>query len=88
MTEKTTKIVNSVGLHARPASMLVKEAATFKCTVELVKAGKAFNAKSILSIMGAGIKANDEIIVRANGEGEAEAAEAVVKLIESGFGEH
>ncbi|MFA6075959.1 MAG: HPr family phosphocarrier protein [Negativicutes bacterium] len=88
MTEQATQIKNSVGLHARPASMVVKEAGTFKCTVELVKAGKAVNAKSILSIMGAGIKAGEEIIIRADGEGEAEAVAAIVKLIESGFGEH
>ncbi|MDF2568716.1 MAG: Phosphotransferase system, phosphocarrier protein HPr [Sporomusa sp.] len=87
MLEQTVTIVNKVGLHARPAAVLIKLTSSFPCEVALVKDGKPYNAKSILSVMGAGIKQDDIIHVRVNGEGEAQALEAVVSLINSGFGE-
>lgn len=87
MLEQTVTIINKVGLHARPATVLIKLTSSFPCEVALVKGGKPFNAKSILAIMSAGIKQDDIISVRVNGEGEAQALEAVVSLIKSGFGE-
>jgi phosphocarrier protein len=88
MLEETVVIVNKVGLHARPAALLVKTVNGFSCDVALVKGDKTFNAKSIMILMSAGIKQNDTITVRANGDGEAQALEAVVALIKSGFGEN
>jgi phosphotransferase system HPr (HPr) family protein len=87
MLEQSVTIINKVGLHARPAAVLVKTASEFACEVMLVKDGKTFNAKSILAIMSAGIKQNDTILVRANGDREAQALEVVISLVESGFGE-
>ena len=88
MLEETVVIVNKVGLHARPAALLVKTASGFACDVALVKGDKSFNAKSIMTVMSAGIKQNDTVTVRVNGNGEAQALEAVVALIKSGFGEN
>lgn len=87
MLEQTVTIVNKIGLHARPAAVLIKLTSSFPCQVELVKGGKSFNAKSILAVMSAGIKQDDVINVRVSGEGEAQALEDVVALIKSGFGE-
>lgn len=87
MVEQTVVIVNKVGLHARPAALLVKLAGSFACEVTLIKGEKTFNAKSMMAIMSAGIRQNETITVRASGEGEAQALEAVVALLESGFGE-
>jgi len=87
MLEETVVLVNKVGLHARPAALLVKAASGFSCDVELVKEDKIFNAKSIMTLMSAGLKQNDTIIVRVNGKDEARALETVVALIKSGFGE-
>lgn len=87
MLEQTVTIVNKIGLHARPAAVLVKTASDFPCEVTLVKDDKTFNAKSILAIMSAGIKQQDIVIVRVNGQEEAQALKAVIALIESGFGE-
>ena len=87
MLEQIVTIVNKIGLHARPATVLIKLTSSFPCEVELVKDGKSFNAKSILAVMSAGIKQDDSITVRVNGEGEAQALEAVIALIKSGFGE-
>ena len=87
MLEQSVTIINKVGLHARPAAVLVKTASEYPCEVTLVKDGKTFNAKSILAIMSAGIKQNDIIQVKVNGDGEALALSAIIVLIESGFGE-
>lgn len=87
MLEEKVVIVNKIGLHARPAALLVKIADSFKCDVMLVKNDQEFNAKSIFSVMSAGIKEGDAISVRANGEGEEEALAEVIALIKAGFGE-
>jgi phosphotransferase system HPr (HPr) family protein len=87
MREQTLPIENKIGLHARPAALLVKTAAAFKSDVALVKGDKSVNAKSILAVMSAGVKAGDTIIVRATGEDEEQALEAITALIKSGFNE-
>lgn len=87
MLEQTVTILNKVGLHARPAALLVKAASEFPCEVTLVKDDKSYNAKSILGIMSAAVKQNEIIVVRTNGDSEEQALVAIVELIKSGFGE-
>ncbi|MDR7865886.1 MAG: HPr family phosphocarrier protein [Sporomusaceae bacterium] len=87
MREQTLEITNKIGLHARPAALLVKTAALFKSDIALVKGDKNVSAKSMLAIMSAGIKAGDTITVRASGEDEAEALKAVIALIQADFQE-
>ncbi len=87
MLEQSVTIVNKVGLHARPAAVLVKTASEFPCEVTLVKNDKIYNAKSILAIMSAGIKQNDVVLIRTKGEEEAQALAAIIELVKSGFGE-
>lgn len=87
MLEETVVIVNKTGLHARPAALLVKTAGSFTCDVAVVRKDKVFNAKSILSVMSAGVKEGETITVRTHGEGEAEALAAVLALIKAGFNE-
>ncbi len=53
-TEKIT-LKNETGLHARPASEIVKIASKYQSTISLIANGKTINAKSILNIMAAGI---------------------------------
>lgn len=88
MLEESVIITNKIGLHARPAALLVKTAGSFACNVELVKNEKVYNAKSIISVMSAAIKEGERIIVRTSGEGEAEALAAVTGLIKSGLEEN
>ena len=76
--EKNVSIKNASGLHARPAGMFVKKAAEFKSTVEVIAKGKTVNAKSIMGIMSLGL---------GNGEDQEAAVNALVELIEGGFGE-
>ena len=85
--EKNVSIKNASGLHARPAGMFVKKAAEFKSTVEVNAKGKTVNAKSIMGIMSLGLAQGDELTIVANGEDQEAAVNALVELIEGGFGE-
>lgn len=85
--EKIIKILNETGLHARPASQLVKAATSFLSDVTIEFKGSEFNAKSIMSILSAGLKKGDEIKIIARGTDEKEAVDALVDLINSKFGE-
>ncbi|WP_027339114.1 HPr family phosphocarrier protein [Halonatronum saccharophilum] len=87
MKERVVKINNETGIHARPASMIVQEANKFSADVLIEKDGTEVNAKSIMGIMSLGISNSVEIKVKADGEGAQEAVDAIVKLIEDGFGE-
>ncbi len=85
--ERVVSIKNASGLHARPAGMFVKKASEFKSIVEVKAKNKVVNAKSIMGIMSLGLAQGDELAVTANGEDQEEAVNALVELIESGFGE-
>lgn len=80
MAQFTAKVIDPIGLHARPASELVKVASSFASTdIKIIAKGKEGNAKSIMNIMALGIKQNDEITIQANG---ADADAAVEKIKE------
>jgi len=86
---KKAKVViqNETGLHARPSSMLVDNASKYEADVEIVYNDKAVNAKSIMGVMSLGIGHDAELVIKADGSDEEEAVQAIVELIETGFGE-
>ena len=77
MKEFTYTITDPVGIHARPAGMLAKKAAGFKSTVTVIKGEKKADTRRLMALMGLGIKCGETITVRAEGEDEAAAAEAI-----------
>ena len=83
MKEVKVKVVNPTGLHARPASLLVKEAAKYKSSITLTKNGKDYNVKSIMSVMAMGAAMGEELVLKVNGEDEDVAATTIKNLIES-----
>lgn len=87
MIERTATIVNEDGLHARPASKIVKIATGFQADVEIVKDGMAVNGKSIMGVLMLQAECGSEILLRVNGPDEVAAVEALVALIAQGFGE-
>lgn len=87
MKTATVTIKNKVGLHARPAAMLVNTAKQQPCPVYLCKGESFTPLNSIIGLLRLGVKQNDVVILRAVGEGEEEAIAALVALIESKFGE-
>ncbi len=87
MTTQTVTIINPLGLHARPANTFVKEANRYRSTIKLVYQEKEYNAKSIVSVLKACIKANTEVCIKADGEDETEAVEGLVASVRAGLGE-
>lgn len=85
--EKTVKVVNETGLHARPAGLLVKLASKFASEIELEYEGKRVNAKSIMGLLTLGIGQGDEIKIIAQGADEAEAVETLVAFVNNKFAE-
>lgn len=87
MLKKTTKIVNKLGLHARPSAMLVTTANEYESEVFFTKEGLRVNGKSIMGVMMLAAEQGAEIIVEVDGDDEEAAMEGILKVIASGFNE-
>ena len=87
MIERTVKVVNSLGLHARPAAQLVRLASTFQSQIELVKDDMVVNAKSIMGVMMLAAECGSTVQLRASGDDAEQALAALEKLVTDGFGE-
>ena len=80
MKDFTYVIKDGVGIHARPAGLLVKKAQEFKSEILLECKGKTADAKKIFSVMGLAAKCGDDVIVKVSGEDEAQAAEEMERV--------
>jgi phosphocarrier protein len=87
MPEATVALRNATGLHARPAKVFAKAAASSPGEVFVSKDGREVNAKSVLSVLTLDCHQGDEIVIRTSGEGADEALVELVRLVESGLGE-
>ena len=81
MVEKEAVIVPEAGLHARPAAPFVKEAKSYTSDIVVIKDGAEANAKSSLRLMTLGAKHGDRVLIRAEGEDEEAAVDALVALL-------
>ena len=81
MKEFKYVIKDEQGIHARPAGMFVKEAA-FSSKVTISKDGKEVDAKRILGVMGLGVKKDQEIVLRADGDDEDAAIEKLSAFLQ------
>lgn len=89
MYSKKTVIKNRTGLHARPASDFIGLASKYKSKIVIRKVDdeEEANAKSIVMLLSLGLGQGEEVEIYAKGEDEVEAVDALVALIDSGFGE-
>ena len=81
-------IISEVGLHARPATLLVKSANGYRASIQIRKAGQpeaAANAKSILEVLALGINKGDRIELVCDGEDELQAAAMLKQMIDTDF---
>lgn len=85
--EATTTIINRSGIHARPASVFVQKASSFRSKIQLRAKGKTVDAKSILMIMSMGLVRGTEVTIVADGSDARQAVNELRDLIDSGFGE-
>jgi phosphotransferase system HPr (HPr) family protein len=81
------KLLNKVGLHARPASQFVQTAARFASSVTVEYNAKKANAKSILQVLSLGAGGGAEISILAEGADAEAAVAALQQLIADKFGE-
>lgn len=82
MINKTVVIKNKLGIHARPAGQLVREASRFKSMVYIGRNGNEVNGKSIMGVLMLAAACGTLLELRIDGEDELSAMEALVELIE------
>jgi len=87
MIKRTTRVTNKLGLHARPAALLVTTATKFESQFFISKDSIRVNGKSIMGVMMLAAEIGTELILEVDGPDEIEAMEEIVKIIESGFEE-
>lgn len=85
--ERTARIVNRDGLHARPAAEFVKLANTFTSEIWVRKAELEVNGKSIMGVMMLAAEYGSEVVIRASGEDADAALDELAALVADGFGE-
>jgi len=87
MPERTVRIVNKQGLHARPAAEIVKTAARFKSDITIVRDELEVNGKSIMGVMMLAAEFGSTILLRAEGADADAALDALAALAAAKFGE-
>ncbi|MBO5981805.1 MAG: HPr family phosphocarrier protein [Clostridia bacterium] len=85
MLSKEITLVNSVGLHARPATFFIQKANSYRCSVWIENNSRRANAKSLLGVLSLGVRQGDSVTLIADGIDENEAIEGLCSLILSGF---
>ena len=83
VVEREVIVVPEAGLHARPAKEIVKKARGCSSNITLAKGSREANAQSLMKLMALGAKKGDRVLIRAEGEDEVAAIEAVAGLISS-----
>ena len=73
-------IKDEVGIHARPAGLLVKEAKQFTSAITLTCNGKSTDAKKLFGIMGLAVKTGNEVTICCDGADEVECANSLEKF--------
>ena len=78
MKEFTYTITDPVGIHARPAGLLVKAIKALDSTVTIEKeGGQSASGSKLMALMSLGIKQGDRVIVRLEGDSEETDAAAL-----------
>jgi len=89
MSERKEEVVviNTLGIHARPAATLVQTVLQYESEVHLEMDGRRVNAKSIMGLLTLAAAQGTRLQIHCVGEDADAAVDAVRELFESGFGE-
>jgi phosphocarrier protein HPr len=87
MTSKAVVVSNQLGLHARAAARFVHLATRFVSQIRVARDARVMDGKSIMGILLLAAARGTTITISAEGLDEVDAVEALVRLVESGFGE-
>ncbi|MCM1087165.1 MAG: HPr family phosphocarrier protein [Muribaculaceae bacterium] len=77
------QIKNEIGMHARPAGLLVREASRYSSAVQVSCQGKNGDAKSVFGVMGLDAAQGDTITVQIEGDDEKEAAKGLASFLQN-----
>ena len=83
--ERTVKIVNPEGLHARPSGAIVAVALEFESALRIRHGGRDVNGRSILEVIALGATCGAELELDAEGPDAEALLEALADLVEGGF---
>jgi len=78
-------VVNGLGVHARPASAIVRAASTFGSKIQIAKGDLSVNSKSIMGVLMLAAEPGSTLQFTAEGDDAPEAIATLVALVESGF---
>ena len=87
MIERELLVANKLGLHARATAKLVQVLSGFRCNATLVAKGREVNAKSIMGVMLLAAGHGTRVVLRLDGDDEADAMDAAAALFERRFDE-
>lgn len=87
MVQHDLKIINQLGLHARPAALIAQTAGNYACSISLTKDGVRVDAKSIMGVMMLAAEHGATLRLTTEGKDEKEAAAAIKTLFENKFNE-
>ena len=83
MAKFSYTIKDELGIHARPAGELVKEAKKYESKITITKEGRTVEATKLMAVMSLGVKCGQTIDVEVTGADEAAAADAVKAFLEA-----
>ena len=81
MTRREYLIIDEAGLHARPASLLVRVATSFQDEVFIEFKDKRLTLKSIMAVMSLGVPKDSTIVIEVVGDNEEKAFEEIEKVL-------
>ena len=85
MKEFKFTVADPLGIHARPAGILVKEAKKFESKITVFKGDKSCDMRKLLALMGMAVKQGDEVVVQIEGKDEEACAAAIEKFMKENF---
>ena len=86
-SERDVLICNAKGLHARAAAQFVKTVGLFSATVTVTRDGTVADGRSVMNLLILAAPKGSTITIQATGDDAEAAMEALVRLVENGFGE-
>ena len=87
MIERSVRVTNQLGMHARAAARFVHAASAFSSQVKVARGPRVMDGKSIMGILLLAASRGALITISAEGSDEADAVGTLCRLVESGFGE-
>ncbi|MGL4383602.1 MAG: HPr family phosphocarrier protein [Bacilli bacterium] len=82
MVNTKVKIIDPVGLHARPAALIVEVASQFESDIVMLYNDKTANLKSILNVLALAVKTDSEVEIQIDGSDEQAALDKIVQVMQ------